>query len=519
MQRIIDLAKRSFSLTLLLVFAAYGFTRCVSYSSYVSNFGLMTEPHGYISTIPFMAGASLGVVIAGLLILAGYLLRKLQPCTIPYRAPLLLIIVMYILTLANPGAFENDIALAALGFVWGLATTFASTAAVEFLLYESSPVLIIITLATASLLTAAMSILSKMYPQLAGPLDLFLAAVSLVLIGSLRKKSWCLKPVTAPSNTLSKTLRLSLAPIMASAIFELVVGLINMFSYTGASSFQIETDSPVIGMLFSGIAVTIIVAVVRRAPQEQVVYSVVYPAVIALILLIPFFGDVLGKAASMLLYSAYLFTSMLSMFCCLRACQKTHDCIYGVMGIFTLALRLCLVAGLLLGWWLGSLQDSEGFMQLSLACVICIYLLGLVLVLRNAGKRIFQPEHVQERPLEDKSEALIIAFENSKTPTNKTCDNADTDESCVSMHESETATLADNTLDQRLNELTRNYSLTNRERDVLKGLAQGNTAASIAEELCLSTSTVQSYTKTLYAKLGLNKKQQVIDLVMKGKDH
>ena len=54
---------------------------------------------------------------------------------------------------------------------------------------------------------------------------------------------------------------------------------------------------------------------------------------------------------------------------------------------------------------------------------------------------------------------------------------------------------------------------------MLKGLAQGNTAASIAEELCLSTSTVQSYTKTLYAKLGLNKKQQVIDLVMKGKDH
>lgn len=519
MQGLKERVKRSFSMTILLVFAAYGFTRCVAYSSYVSNFGLMTEPHGYISTIPFMAGASLGVIGAGLVIVAGYMARKLQPLTIPYRLPLLLIILMYVLTLVDPAAFENDIALTVLGLVWGLATTFASTAAIEFLLYEPSPVLIIVCLAAASLLTAAMSILSKMYPQLAGPLDLLLAALSLFLINRLRKKSWCLKPVTAPRDTLSKTLRFSLAPIMASAIFELVVGLINMFSYTGASSFQIETDSPIVGMLFSGIAVTIIVAIVRRAPQEQVVYSVVYPAVIALILLLPFFGDVLGKAASTLLYSAYIFTSMLSMFCCLQACQKTHDCIYGVMGIFTLVLRVCLVVGLLLGWWLGSLQDGEGFMRFSLACVICIYLLGLVLVLRNVGKRIFQTERVRDFSSEAEAETLMAAFEGSEASIDKPYEQINPDAMFASVHEGEVASSAEDVLDQRLNELTHHYSLTNRERDVLKGLAQGNTAASIAEELCLSTSTVQSYTKTLYAKLGLNKKQQVIDLVMKGKDH
>lgn len=73
-------------------------------------------------------------------------------------------------------------------------------------------------------------------------------------------------------------------------------------------------------------------------------------------------------------------------------------------------------------------------------------------------------------------------------------------------------------LEIRLDELTQLYGLTNRERDVLVGLAQGNTAAAIAKDLCLSTSTVQSYTKTLYAKLGINKKQQVIDLVMKSRE-
>ena len=60
--------------------------------------------------------------------------------------------------------------------------------------------------------------------------------------------------------------------------------------------------------------------------------------------------------------------------------------------------------------------------------------------------------------------------------------------------------------------LTERYQLSPRERDVLVGLAQGHTAAAIAESLHLSTSTAQGYIKSLYVKLGVNKKQQVIDL-------
>ena len=64
----------------------------------------------------------------------------------------------------------------------------------------------------------------------------------------------------------------------------------------------------------------------------------------------------------------------------------------------------------------------------------------------------------------------------------------------------------------RADELTEEFGLTSRERDVLVGLAHGNTAASIARDLFLSTSTVQGYIKALYVKLGVNRKQQVIDL-------
>lgn len=490
--------KRTLSLTIVVTFIAYGFTRCVTYISYVSNFGLVSEPHGYISTIPFMFGASIGDVLAASGVFFCYVTGKLQPQTIPYKIPILAIIGTYTCTLIVPNAFAGNTAFFLLGLIWGAASTFASTAVIEFLAYESSPLVIVVSLAAGSLLTASVSILIRIYPHLAGPLDIVLAVVSLALIGVLRKKTNFNPVLNIPRKTISKTLRLAITPILASATFELVVGLINMFSFTGASSFQIETDSPILGMLLSGVAVTIFVTVAHRVPREQVVYSVIFPGVIGLILLIPFFGDVLGKAASTLLYSAYLFTSLLSMFCCIQACQKTHDSVYGIMSIFSIMLRLFLVVGLVLGWWLGSLQNAESFMQISLTCVVCIYLLGLVLVLRNVGKRFILQT----------SEPEMCAL------TSNTVDKIPEIPSSVSVVPSSSV----DALEIRLDELTQLYGLTNRERDVLVGLAQGNTAAAIAKDLCLSTSTVQSYTKTLYAKLGINKKQQVIDLVMKSRE-
>lgn len=513
---------------MLVAFVAYGFSRCVSYISYVSNFGLMNQPHGYVSTIPFMAGASVGVVLASLIILLGYITGRLHVRSLPYKVPFLVIVLVYSSTLLFPEAFEGEIALATLGLIWGLATTYTSAAAIEFILYETSPVLIIACLACASLLTAALSILLKMYPLLAGPLDIVLAIVSLLLIRSLRRKPWPDIPLNAPRDTFRKTLRLSAGPILASAVFELVVGLINMFSFTGASSFQIEADSPIVGMLISGVIVTVFVITVRRVPQEQVIYSVIYPAIIGLILLVPFFGSVFGKATSALLYSAYLFTSMLSMFCCIRACQKTHDSIYGVISVFSLALRLLLVVGLSLGWWLGTLQDAENFMNISLACVICIYFLGLVLVIRNASKKFKFQQDITEENTESvvpKNTSYSFSYAVSAEFQEAHMSEAHAEQEKVRIADCENKlepnaleNTAQSVVESRLDELVHAYGLTNRERDVLAGLAQGNTAASIATDLCLSTSTVQSYTKTLYAKLGLNKKQQVIDLVMKGKD-
>lgn len=61
--------------------------------------------------------------------------------------------------------------------------------------------------------------------------------------------------------------------------------------------------------------------------------------------------------------------------------------------------------------------------------------------------------------------------------------------------------------------VARAYALAPRQRDVLVHLACGRTAARTAQALTMSENTVASYTKQIYARLGVHSKQELIDFV------
>lgn len=63
------------------------------------------------------------------------------------------------------------------------------------------------------------------------------------------------------------------------------------------------------------------------------------------------------------------------------------------------------------------------------------------------------------------------------------------------------------------------YGLTDRERDVLELLARGYTQKSIADELGLALNSVRTYAKTLYLKLGVHSRQEVIELMNQKMDN
>lgn len=67
----------------------------------------------------------------------------------------------------------------------------------------------------------------------------------------------------------------------------------------------------------------------------------------------------------------------------------------------------------------------------------------------------------------------------------------------------------------RCAELAYRYRLTERESEVFRYLAQGHTRASIAKRLYVSENTVREHVKSIYKKLHIHSKQQLIDMVDK----
>lgn len=60
--------------------------------------------------------------------------------------------------------------------------------------------------------------------------------------------------------------------------------------------------------------------------------------------------------------------------------------------------------------------------------------------------------------------------------------------------------------------ISERYNLNAREREIMELLVRGRTAKYIAEDLTLSINTVKSYTKSLYSKMNVHSKQELIDL-------
>lgn len=463
--------RQQFTPTAALVLITYALYRSVAYSSYVTNFGWYSDALGYVSTIPFMAGASVGNLASGAAVLALYLKGMLKPYALKANVPLATLALTYCIVALFPQAMGNFYMLVALGLVWGVATTVATIALIELLAYGASPTVLIVQLAASSLLSAMVSLAVDGLPSMVGNALCVLIAVAVIpLLRACRRRvePYCMAERKASFREAFKS---SSTPILACAFFELITGLVNMYAYNSASSFVIVAEAPTQGMAICAVLVALFVFATNRAPNQRVVYLAVFPGVITVFLILPFFSDMLSRPISTVIYSAYVFTSMLSAYCYIVACRNAHSGVYGMAALSAIIVRVCLIVGLLLGWHFGSLSEGETFMHLSIVCVVCVYVLGMVVLLWSY--RSAREKRVEVVLLPETFEESVAA---------------------------------------RADELTEEFGLTSRERDVLVGLAHGNTAASIARDLFLSTSTVQGYIKALYVKLGVNRKQQVIDL-------
>ena len=67
-------------------------------------------------------------------------------------------------------------------------------------------------------------------------------------------------------------------------------------------------------------------------------------------------------------------------------------------------------------------------------------------------------------------------------------------------------------------ETSRISSLSAREREIAMLYARGQTSREIADELCISPTTVRNHVATIYRKLGIGSKMELVKLTSKASD-
>jgi DNA-binding CsgD family transcriptional regulator len=470
--------------TAVLVFLGFSLYRALMLDTYVSAFGTAERTVAYVSSIPFMAGAS-GVIVGVSCAVIAARLKGARPLSLPYRVPLVGVVVACLAGCASAtGAVELPVWLpVCLGVLWGAASTLVTISFSELFACEDSNLVVMLQLAFSSLVPAALTlVLAEAGPGVRLCAYVAFAATAWIAVWRGRRvfSSRDCDEGAREEGSLPSTpgtwsaLRSSAMPVAAAVLFELVVGLVNMFAWAGGSSFVIASSAPMWGMLLCAGLLVGIVLVGNRAPDPDAVNIAVFSLAIVVLLALPFLGESVGEPLSVLIYTAYIFTSVLSSYCYITASAREHGDVCLVAAVVHLLTRVSLLAGLALGYACAQISDGEPLIRTGVAVAVCVYVLLAFIVLWcfRASRRAAHVEVVVERVPE--------SFEDASR--------------------------------ERMEALADARGLTPRECDVYLLLLKGGTAKTIAGELGVSPYTVQGHVQSLYGKLGVNKKEQAIEM-------
>ncbi|WP_418914695.1 response regulator transcription factor [Adlercreutzia sp.] len=329
------------------------------------------------------------------------------------------------------------------------------------------------------------------------------------------------------------------SPFSVYAALGLILGLVTAFQAAGGD--QGLPGSAMLRSVASIAAYALVVCLglfARSMPSIRKTFGRACPVIALILVAMPFVDSVGGAVFTSVLTAFNAFASASMLFLLLEYARAAKLPVGAAVGAVTFLSRLILLAGLVAGALLGMQRNLDATVSSLIVTVASIYLLMLILIAFARSRRV---------PLRSDSVAL----------------GSDTDEPCapgspkpaaqaapapgtgglqphaawevasdraswnpaVGQPGERPGTAADGTANaaaapdaatetyaQCADELGTRYGLTAREQDVLLLLARGRSAAYIADDLGLATSTVRGYTKSLYAKLGVHSKQELIDL-------
>lgn len=256
---------------------------------------------------------------------------------------------------------------------------------------------------------------------------------------------------------------------------------------------ECATDISVTGMACMATGAIILLIMLGRRRKEKssrltisLLFRILFPLVATLLLAFSIGGDHLGLPVGATVFALYMIMSALIVPTGIEAaqCQDLHA--VAVSGLFAGVVYIVFAGSTFLGVCLFLAGDGLGASTSLVAVLLVLYVLAMAFAL------------VQRRTSGE--EALLMA-------------ESGLDESSIVPEANDVVIGVADPIEQRCLILAVRYELSPRETDVLIAFGHGRNVSYLADQLCLSPNTIRSHSKTLYTKLGVHSKQEVIDLI------
>lgn len=273
------------------------------------------------------------------------------------------------------------------------------------------------------------------------------------------------------------------------------------FTSSNSTLNGIFTYAPLLGMLVASLAIMALWQ--RRSFSFNViqVFRSLFPFLLCLLAAIPLFATALPQITYGIAYGIFSLLVSIGMVQCCQTCKRD-----GISPLFMFGFYFGIVNVMqLLGYGFSSILKTYAFFGQPHGFVIALsamFVTSLVfyLVRGNLDSKttaFTNAEFIALSHVPDSDSRLVVSTNPRDALRNPYWDR----------------------LAKQCANTAARFRLTAREAEVLELLARGNTVPAIAESLVISTGTVQTHCKRLYAKMGIHKKQELIDIVRASTDY
>lgn len=226
-------------------------------------------------------------------------------------------------------------------------------------------------------------------------------------------------------------------------------------------------------------------------------YRVFFPVIATALLLLSIFGSSLGLIVTTLAYVTFSIVSVFIMSTSITVARKYHVWPPSVYGIFA----GCMYFVFMLATSIGPLvyyPQNFGSATFTIIVLIVLYILAMsyVAVQNRKRKNSVDVDGLDPSSLSFGTESAGVTSEGTRV-----------------AGDAEPETTIVDEVAQRCSMLSDSHQLTPREQDVLLLIARGRDVPSISKQLFISENTVRSHSKSVYKKLDIHSKQELIDLI------